>query len=257
MIFAATLAVFLLLPLLLRAETTLQSLFTSANNAFWNGEYQQAAQIYEELEELGVRDVVLSYNLGTAYARIGRLGKAVQQYERALKLEPGHADTRYNLQAVRAFLARRASESGRDADLAPAVGPWRAVLDRFSLNVAATIFLVVYLLLFAALTVRRFLGKTEMPRLTSGVLAGVLAVLTLAMASVVLGKWQQETGQDEAVVVAADLLTVVEGPRSEVQRFTLEEGSRVTVLEQREGWTRLRDDQGRDGWALAETLGRI
>jgi tetratricopeptide (TPR) repeat protein len=252
----AALLVLALLPGAAAAAESLASMFDEANNAFWNGEYERAAELYAELEELGARSPSLSYNRGTAEARVGNLGRAVQHFERTLRQDPGHADALHNVAAIREFIARRASEQGRDADLAPAVGPWRAVLDRFSPTSAAVAFLVFHIALFGALILRRFI-VAETPRLTLGVLAGVLAVLTLATGAVTVGKWNQETGEREAIVVVRGTLEVMEGPESEVERFLLDEGSRVVLLEDRERWVKLRDDQGRDGWAPTEGLGEI
>lgn len=243
-------------PATVEAGKSLDSMFDEANNAFWNGEYERAAELYAELEELGARSPALSYNRGTAEARLGNLGHAVRHYERALRQNPGHADAVYNLTAIREFIARRASEQGRDADLAPAVGPWRAVLDRFSPSSASIAFLVFHIALFGVLILRRFIAG-ETPRLTLGVLAGVLAVLTIATGAVTVGKWNQVSDEREAIVVARGVVEVMEGPESEVERFVLDEGSRVKLLEERDAWVKLRDDQGRDGWAPGEALGEI
>ncbi len=238
------------------AADSLSTLFQKANNAFWNGEYDAALKDYQRLDELGVHNATLSYDIGTTYARLGKLGKAVQHYEQALRLDPGQDDTRHNLAIIREFIARRASEAGRDADLAPAAGPWRAVLDRFSSRGAAVIFLVFHVALFLVLGVRRFVFA-EMPRLSLGVLAGVLLILSLATGAVAVGKWHQDHYAREAVVVADNQIEVMEGPRSEVMRFALEEGSRVGVLEEKSGWIRIMDSEGRDGWAPAPSLGII
>jgi tetratricopeptide (TPR) repeat protein len=235
---------------------SLDSIFDQANNAFWNGGYDEAISLYHRIEDLGVRSPELSYNLGTAYARTGQLGRAVQHYERALKLSPGHGDTSYNVAVIRKFLARRASEAGRDADLAPGVTPWRAVLDRFSPRQAAIGFLLFDLFLFAVLIVRRFLRR-ETPRLFLGVFAGMLAVLTVLAFSVALGKWYQEAYEREAVVVVEGQVDVMEGPSSNVKRFDLEEGSRIRILEEKEDWIRLLDSENRDGWVPTEGLGKI
>jgi tetratricopeptide (TPR) repeat protein len=238
------------------AAESLEALFDEANNAFWNGEYEKAAELYTRLEELGARSPTLSYNLGTAEARLGNLGQAVRHYERALRQDPGHADATHNLAAIREFIARRASEQGRDADLAPAVGPWRAVLDRFSPSSASIAFLLFHMALFGVLILRRFI-LADTPRLTLGVLAGVLAVLTLATGAVTLGKWRQAVEDREAIVIARGVVEVMEGPESQVERFALDEGSRVVLLEERDAWIKLRDDQGRDGWAPATAVGEI
>jgi len=237
-------------------EASLQSVFETSNNAFWNGNYQGAIDGYEKLDELGVEDVAMHYNLATAYARLGRLGLAILHYEKALVLDPGHGDTHYNLSMIREYLARRASEQGRNADLAPAVSAWRAMLDHFSERSAANSFLIFWVLFFLLLLTRRFV-RAEMPRLTLGVLAGVLGLLWVATGTVTVGKWYQQENVVEAVVISEGLMDVYEGPGSEVKRFAIEEGSRVLVLEEREGWIRLRDSEQRDGWATADLLGTI
>lgn len=246
---------FVLLPDLASAQS-LDALFKQANNDFWNGEYEKALKGYQKLESLGVKDPVLSYNLGTTYGRLGQLGPAVLQYERALKLDPGQDDIRHNLEVIREFIARRASEAGRDADLVPAAGPWRAMLDRFSSLGAAVMFVVFHLALFLVLGIRRFVYQ-EMPRLTLGVVAGVLFILATATGAVALGKWHQDTSVKEAVILESGAVDVMEGPRSEVKRFAIEEGSRVEVLDNAQGWTRLLDGESRDGWVPTDALGVI
>jgi tetratricopeptide (TPR) repeat protein len=252
----ATIALGVALSSPARAES-LSSLFEGANGAFWNGDFAKAAELYEEIEGLGTRSASLSYNRATAEARLGNLGRAIQHYERALRTDPGHADTLHNLALIREFIAKRASEAGRDADLAPAVGPWRAVLDRFSLRSAALAFLVFHLALFTVLVARRFV-RAEGLHLALGVTAGILLLLALATGAVTLGKYDQDVGEaHEAVVVERGTLPVMEGPASSARRFTIEEGSRVSLLERRDEWTRIRDDQGRDGWVPATALGTI
>lgn len=235
---------------------SLSSIFEEGNNAFWNGDYEEAAAKYERLEELGLRDAALSYNLGTAYARLGKLGMAVRHYERGLSIEPDHPDTLHNLNLIREFLARRASEQGRDADLAPGVTAWRAVLDRFSPTSASVGFLIFHLALFFVLILRRFVTQ-EMTRLSLGVLAGILGILTVTTLTVTIGKWHHANYSKEAVVVAEGALDVMEGPASAVKRFAVEEGSRVTVLEERGDYTHLLDAAGQDGWVESTHLGKI
>jgi tetratricopeptide (TPR) repeat protein len=238
-----------------RAES-IQSSFSEANNAFWNGEYEKAVKSYERLEGLDVRSAALSYNTGTAHARLGNLGVAVRHYERALRLDPGQVDALHNLNVIREFIARRASEAGRDADLAPAASPWRAVLDRFSPRGATLAFLIFYVALFVVLVARRFVGR-ELARLSLGVLAGIFLVMAAVTGSVTFGKWHQTNFCIEAIVVDAGQLDIMEGPASKVKRFAIEEGSRVEVLEERNEWIHLRDSTGRDGWTSLKSLGKI
>ncbi len=246
-----------LLPVASNAqEASLSSMFQSANNEFWNGDYEKALKEYKQLVNLGVEDAALFYNLGTAYARLGKLGTAVLYYEKALRIDPSQNDARHNIAIIREFIAHRAGEQGREADLTPAVGPWRAVIDRFSSDGAAMLFLGFHLALFIILALRRF-AAAEMFRLSLGVVAGVLAILTATTLAIAIGKWKLDHVEQEAVVVAEGSADIMEGPGSEVKRFALEEGSRVNVLETRENWLRIKDSEGRDGWSPSSNLGTI
>lgn len=247
-----------LIPLVALGQgASLSALFEEGNNAFWNGDYEQAAAKYGELIELGVDDAVVYYNLGTASARLGQLGSAVRFYEKTLRVDPGHPDATDNLTVIREHIAKRASRAGRDADLAPAVDPWRAVLDRFTLSGATALFLVVYLAFFAALIARRFLRASEMRRLTASVVAGIFLIVSAATGAIVVGKWRLHEGAGEAVIVGGEVTPVMEGPASEVQRFVLDEGTRVIVIGEQDQWAKVRDDQGRDGWLPQDSLGTL
>lgn len=237
---------------------SLDVMFEEANAEFGEGNYEVVIDMYTRLEKLGVHSPALFYNRATSEARVGNLGRAIQYYEKVLAISPLDENTVYNLKVIRDHIARRANQQGRDADLAPAAGPWRAVLDRFTPMSASASFLVVYLLFFVALICRGYL-KGEWIRLTIGVTAGILFAVSICMGAVLLGKRYQVLNAKEAVVVSVenDLRPVYEGLSSTVKRFDLEEGSRVQIIEQKNGWFKIRDDQGRDGWVKRQTLGRI
>lgn len=89
-----------LLPLAALA-TADNSRFQEANAAYSRNDFNSAINNYEELlREQGYSPGVL-YNLANSYAQTGKIGKAVLNYERALKLDPNDPDTIGNLQLVR------------------------------------------------------------------------------------------------------------------------------------------------------------
>ncbi len=238
------------------AAESINTEFEQANKAFSAGNYEKAIGIYSKLDTLGVENADLFYNLGTAHSRLGHWGKAIQQYERALKIDPTHEDTRHNLSTLREFIAHRANKSGRDALLSPPVTPWRAMMDRFSPAGASWAFLILHSLFFIALMIRRIIGA-EMPRLTLGVAAGILGILSFSMLSITIGKWHAHNFVKEAIIINDGQTQVMEGPDSTVKRFILEEGSRVELVQSQGRWTRLHDAEGRDGWVPTKTLGEI
>jgi len=256
LIHLALLAALLTAVPLAHAASSLPEVFATANEQFWAGRYAEARAGYQRLLDLGASDPVILHNLATAEARLGELGRAVWHYEQALRRDPGLETSARNLLILREHLARRANEAGRDADLAPATNAWRAVLDRFTGDGAAVILLLLDLLLFGLILARRFSGAESL-RLGLGVAAGVFALATALALAVALGRWHLERHVAEAVVIASGASEAREGPGSDVKRFTVEEGSRVRVREERDGFVRIEDGAGRDGWLSARSLGRL
>ena len=77
-------------------------MWNKANTAYINGDFHAAADTYEELLSRGVSSMKLYYNLGNAYFKDDRIGKAILYYNRALRLAPGNDDIRYNLSVAEA-----------------------------------------------------------------------------------------------------------------------------------------------------------
>lgn len=93
--------VYLLFLLLLPAvQMSAQELKTQADTAYVQERYAQAAELYEQLLEQGHSSDVY-YNLGNCYYRLEKVGPAVLNYERALRLDPGDTNIRHNLELAR------------------------------------------------------------------------------------------------------------------------------------------------------------
>ena len=73
------------------------NLHQQARDAYSNGDYVQAISIYETMTQEGESDE-LYYNLGNAYYKNNQIGKAILNYERALRLNPSYDDAAFNLQ---------------------------------------------------------------------------------------------------------------------------------------------------------------
>ena len=78
-------------------DVELHRVFKEANELYEAGEYAAAIERYGALAEAGVDDAALHYNTANAYYKINDLGRAVLNYERALRLEPRDRAARENL----------------------------------------------------------------------------------------------------------------------------------------------------------------
>ncbi|WP_426702049.1 tetratricopeptide repeat protein [Rhodanobacter sp. Col0626] len=77
--------------------------------AYRAGNYAAAAQSLRQ-----ARGADAAYNLGNALARQGEYRQAIDAYDRALKLEPGHADAQANRKAVEDWLRQQKEKHSPD-----------------------------------------------------------------------------------------------------------------------------------------------
>ena len=61
------------------------------------GEYEKAANVYEQILEKEQSSFELYYNLGNTYFRLNEIPKSILNYERALQIKPHHKALKYNL----------------------------------------------------------------------------------------------------------------------------------------------------------------
>ena len=69
-----------------------------AEAAYTKEDYGKAIELYEGLLNSYGESAEIYYNLGNAYYKANKIAPAVLNYERALLLDPGDKDIRFNLQ---------------------------------------------------------------------------------------------------------------------------------------------------------------
>ncbi|MDI6641012.1 MAG: tetratricopeptide repeat protein [Elusimicrobiota bacterium] len=83
----------------------IQQKFIAANKFYEDRNYTQAIESYENLlRDYKIQTEIIYYNLGNAYYKANQIGKAILNYERAIKLNPRDEDVVYNLRYVRQII---------------------------------------------------------------------------------------------------------------------------------------------------------
>lgn len=241
-----------LLFLLQTAFTTPADAFRQAEALYQEERYAEAVEIYESIRASGVEDGVLYYNLGNAYFKRGRLGFAILNFERALKLMPGDQDLRANL----AFASELVSGGLEPPPLPLAIG-WLVDLYRSALPGAlARALSLAFLLGGACLTV---LLLDRWPRLRSPALAalGASGVVALLAGASLVAKVRAESSRIEAIVVTENAY-VRSGPGESSPRLAeIHEGLKLRILGEREGFLQVSLANGLTGWVPREQVERI
>jgi tetratricopeptide (TPR) repeat protein len=206
-------------------------LFLEGNALYADGEHEDAAERYARIVAGGFENADVYYNLANARFKSGEIAEAVLGYERALILDPSHADARSNLDFVRGQLADRQVPVGEE--MPQFFGHLARRADTRTLTVTTSAF---YFLLVgcAILGIAR---RVFPPWLVRTVV--VLVVLT-ALSGAALGLRLYRSATERGAVVTASDVAVRTGPGGDfVLEFRLHEGTKVRVMESRDEWSRI------------------
>ena len=126
-----------------------------ASALYRNGEFDKAIKIYEDLRSEGYEGTSLYFNLANTYYRIGKLGYAILNYERALKNSPSDEDVKHNL----AFASLSTVDRIQPLPTFFIFEWWDSLLASLSVN-GWTYITFFFYLLFMAMIVIYFFAKT-------------------------------------------------------------------------------------------------
>lgn len=226
------------------APGTPSARFGAATDAYLAGDFTTATRLWGELASEGLASPALHLNLGNAHLRAGRRGAAIASYLRALRLDPGDADARHNLELARAANVDRLVGGAGPSLLA-------RVAARTSDGLASAAFAVPWGLLWVSLAAR--LVSPRRTRVWLGALGAGAALLALLGGSVLLAR--DADLRSAAAVVISPATGVREGPEEALRATTqLHEGTELKVLEVRAGSARVRLANGLEGWVPVRDL---
>ena len=222
-------------------------LFTQANKLYQEAEvskdlkeketkFQEAVELYEQLKQSGFTSGPLYYNMGNAYSRLGKRGKAIVNYLRAQQLMPRNEDLRTNLKYAQEHL--QVTEKG------PPIFLKSLLFFHYSttLNEETRIFLVLYLMCASFIILFIFLRFKVLKwfYITAGIfILGLIISLGIRI-------YENETIQRGVAITKCQLRT---GPSKDMSAiWEVPEGSEVTIEEDREGWYKIQIGKDKKGW---------
>jgi tetratricopeptide (TPR) repeat protein len=232
---------------------TFDAMLSSGNEAFFRADYESAITSYTALTEAGVDDPDVRYNLGVSYARAGQHGRAIAEFERALRLRPSDAAVSQALQASRSIVGRRHAERDGEATI-EAGAPFGEALFSFLSEDALALVVLALTLTLSALLASLFVLQGERARIGVGV-AAPLVLLTLLVTGGGLLSRRGAFAAGAPGVIVGDDVALHEGPReaSSVRAQALE-GERAEIIVRDGNWARVKLGGGREGWLAAREI---
>lgn len=243
--------------------TALQPLYEQANQLYADGDYAQAASLYEQClstdtaaassQSVLTREsrAAVYYNLGNARFKQGELAQSILAYERCLRLSPRHKDARYNLEIAQSritdnltdntsFFFASWARSLRDS-LTEQTWTWMSIL--------LFVLFLIGILLFA-LSGQVVLRKTAFHTTWIALLVSIIACCNAASLH------SRDSHRAEAIITQGVLNAKASPDQSGTELFTLHEGTKVTITESLGTWCNIRVGNN-EGWVETAHIERI
>ena len=223
-----------------------------ANDLYADGNYSDAAKIYEKILSTEGVAPELYYNLGNAYYKSNETGKSILNYERALRLSPRFEDAKFNLELAQLKVVDNIAQTPTFF-----VGRWienliKLLTSNQWLIVSFSVFLfcliLAFLFVFAPSLVLR---KSSF---YVGLVFAIISLLSLILSGV---RKDQMVNHSDAIVMTG-VVTVKSSPdKSGTDLFQLHEGTKVAVKSTLGKWTEIKLGNGNIGWVEQENIENI
>ena len=231
------------------AQDDVSGLWQKGNEAFAAQQWQSALNCYRMIEGENLESADLYYNIGNTYFKMDDLAHAILYYEKALKVNPSHADAANNLDIVRQSTLDR-------VDSVPEfiLVSWFRNLGQ-GLSADAWAWITVALLLIAGILFTLFRNSAS-KALSKASFIVACVVVALAIGTFVFSLLQKRalTRQDGAIITAPVCSVKSSPAESGNTVFVLHEGTKVRLLDEVGDWSKVEIADGRQGWAQTRTF---
>lgn len=209
-------------------ESTKADLAQKGDSAYSQDNFVLAEQLYLESIKTDGSSSTIFYNLGNTYYRQGNLGKAIVNYERALKLDPTNADARDNLEFVKSKITDRQIDEGSIMTTL-----WNNIISTFKADTWAWIAVLLFALFLAGAFTYMLSSVVMIKKLS---FFGGIVIFFLCVATIVISfaAANRITENRYAIILppSAQLSTTPREARTQSEEaFLLHEGTKVEIVD--------------------------
>ena len=230
----------------------------AANKAYSEDDFAKAIELYNKAMAEDGKSSDLYYNIGNSHYRLGEVGEAVLNYERALKLNPSNKDARTNLQFVNEK-HNLTTDTGKGY-FSSTFYNW---ICSYSSNFWAYFAGVSFILFIAALLGYLFLDNIALRKIGffGGGILLVVWITSLAFAYITYCN-AVESNYAIITVPSATLSTSPREPKDKSEEaFLLKEGFKVEILDsvkvEDNTWLDVCTDEQNRAWILEKQVTKI
>lgn len=245
------------------SKPDVHTLWAEGNDAYAAEDYDRAIASYEAIADSGFESDMLYYNLANAYFKRGQgnvnaegrgfnsgeLGKAILNYERALRLNPDMEDAEYNL-----ALAYELTDASEKVPMGFMSEMWRSMSGAASSN-TWTIVSLVMLAITLALVLTYLLANMIVLRKVAFFISLVTLLTFILTTALAIHQRSMEQQDNRAVIICNDTVAIHSEPdnKSTVLR-THSQGVSVEVLREQKEYSEVKFADGDKGWIRTDYI---
>lgn len=219
--------------------------YAAAEDAYRQGDFEEAIQIYLAAIQGGEENASLFYNLGNSLYKKGETGSALAAFLRAQSLDPSDPDIRYNLR----FLQDKARDK---LDIKLANDPWHQLSAARWFGERALFWWTVLPSIMMLSLIGWQLASARASILSWVAVLGLFLGALYPGLSLAHARWKE----NDWGAVRSSVADVLASPtvRNAVVIFQLHEGAPFAVINQSGDWFKIKLSDGKTGWILREHL---
>jgi len=199
-----------------------------ADSAYNAEDYRLAIELYNKsIAEEGKSSDIL-YNLGNAYYRADKPGKAVVYYQRALRLDPTNEDARTNLEFVQSRIQDRPED-----DTAFLSKLHNSLLCSMTANAWAWTAFTMFIVLMGAVAL--YIFSTNVTMRKTGFFGGIVVLVIFAYTLILASDASTTATSHDTAVVISPTTQLSSAPRAakttQDKVVTIHEGTSVEIVD--------------------------
>lgn len=228
------------------------AIIKEAETAYMNEDYAKAVELYEDILLNYGDSHEIYYNLGNAYYKAGKIAPAILNYERALLINPGDGDIRFNLEMAKLRAVDKIEPLGEFF----LVRWFRAIQNIFNVDTWAAIGITCFILLIACLTLFFFSKWMQLKKI--GFYLGILLLVMVLFSNIFAWNQKKALVNRNGAIIFAPTVTIKSSPdASGTDLFALHEGTKVFIKSTLGEWNEIELEDGNIGWIHQKEIEKI
>jgi len=235
---------FILTTILLTAiRLSAQDSLQVANAAYAKGDFAKAIELYESVLKEKGQSATVYYNLGNSYYKANKIAPSILNYERALLLDPGNSDIRFNLEMAKLKTVDKIDPIGEFF-----LTSWfHSVQNLLSTDAWSKFGIVCFILLIGCLFLFFFSRKILLKRLSF--YAGICLLVFTIFGNIFAYDQKKSLTERNSAIIFVPTTTIKSSPAdSGTDLFILHEGTKVRLKSRIGDWNEIETADGNVGW---------